>query len=367
LINAGITPDFAAFADPLHLKKHIEDIEDKIENVNLVINSRAENCIIDSKFKSRIIYLSETDSMAQWYKDLTSSEVGLYKSGGTISILSYYFAKALGFDPIIFVGLDLAFIGNKINADGLEAQMNADGSIHVGCSLHKQPMMVKGYNGKMLPSRDDYALFIRHFNDIFTAEDNPARVINTATSGALIHGVEYMDFKELVNVLNSQNVDVSVELADIFAKTTDKWLSWNNNVCEELKSQKEKIAKMDNTVKEVFAELQEICELFNEYKTNKENLGIIESKIEKTSDPIAEMRKAVLDDVFLSTYLQNEIWQYTQNYKANILPSLEDIRHNMTVERDFFKVVCWATENIDQWLEEALVKYEGKLPAYTQK
>ena len=243
LIEAGITPDFATFADSNHMIWHIKGIEDKLADVNLVINTRTENCIIDAKFGLKILYFSETDSLSHWVKDRTSENVGLYRSGGTISILSYYLAKSLGCDPIAFVGLDLAFIDNQVNALNSPYQQNADGTLYV-TGLIKKTALVNGYNGQTLQSRDDYALFIRQFNEIFTQEHNPARVINTATSGALIEGVEYMEFDELVKMLNVQNVDVTKALLSQFGQTKEKWQQLNSNVYQELRCQKEKISEM---------------------------------------------------------------------------------------------------------------------------
>ena len=186
LIKADIIPDFVTFADANYLMQHIEGLESYLPEINLVISSRADNSIFDKKFKSKLIYFSETDPLADWTNNIDSNiNIGLYKSGGTVSIQSYYFAKAIGCSPIAFAGLDLAFIDNKIYADGTKLNYDKKGGIDLGYSTaytNKKIVEVMGHNGKTVLTRDDYAIFIRHFEEFFASDDN-SETINTSLNG----------------------------------------------------------------------------------------------------------------------------------------------------------------------------------------
>ncbi|OGI24794.1 MAG: hypothetical protein A2287_03085 [Candidatus Melainabacteria bacterium RIFOXYA12_FULL_32_12] len=359
LIQEGIIPDFATFTDASNLSFHIEGIEEHLSKINLVINSRAENCIIQKDFKSKIIYLSETDLAAQWFRDHTSADVGLYKSGGSVSILSYYLAKAFGCNVITFAGLDLAMVNNKIYADGQDLQCNEAGDYVIPGKVIKKLMHVKGYNGQMLPTRDDYALFIRHFEEIFRQEHNPARIINTSTSGALINGMEYMEFDDFINIIGSPSFTISQELSEVIEKTQDKWAQLNDSIYPELKNQYKKIQEIDKLAKPVISELREVCVLFEDQEIN---FDIIEAKISPIKDSMAQVRNDVVKNVFLSIYLQNEIWKYTRQYNTSVLPNLDDVKANMKLELEFFTSVNLAIDNIIQSMETAFLILDKKIP-----
>lgn len=365
LINAEIIPDFAVFADSKHMLKHISGIENYLSKINLVINSRAENKIFQQDFKSKLIYFSETDALSGWIKNIVGEEIGVYKSGGTVAILAYYFAKALGCDPIIFTGLDLAFIDNKIYADGHELIVNSDGFVEVWQEdkkdyVSKKLMTVKGYNGEMLPTRDDYALFIRHFNEIFTQEYNPARIINTSVSGAYIEGMEYVEFNNIVENLSSQNLNTDEIIQDILNKASAKWLDSNNSIYYGLKNQAVKIRNIEKLSKNISEELKEICDLFEE---KDKKIDLIQNKAENIKDLMSDVRDEVIKNAFLSVYMQNEVWQYAKNYKTSILPSMDDINHNIKIEYDFFAIVHESSKIVAGLIEKFLAEYKIKLPS----
>ncbi|HBH18356.1 MAG TPA: hypothetical protein DDX14_05365, partial [Cyanobacteria bacterium UBA9579] len=328
--------------------------------INLVVNTRAEDCIIRENFKSKLVYFSETDTLASWFKEHMSGDIGIYKSGGTVSILSYYFAKALGFKLIAFAGLDLAILNGKIYADGQEANITDSGYYIVPNEYIKKLVQVNSHNGQMLTTRDDYALFIRQFEEIFTREHNPARIINTSTNGALINGMEYMEFDELLSILADQNSVLEQELSSVVEKTQDKWQQSNGSIYQQLKNQHELIKKVDQMAKPVQVALEEICSLFEDQEAKADE---IQAKIESIQDNLAQVRNDVISNVFLSTYLQGEVWKYTKQYNISAVPNLETIKANIQLELDFFTSVCWTTENIIKYMEESLPILESKIPA----
>ena len=352
LISSGITPDFATFADSDFMQKHIEGIEDKLTDINLVIASRADKTIAEHQFKNKIIYLSDTDGVARWLSELSTDNLNLYRSGGTITILSYYLAKALGCSTIAFSGLDLAFINNKANVYGEEVVENTlNGTVYVGSFLYKTPVNVLGYKGQTLMSRDDYALFIRQFNEIFTEEEKTARIINTSLEGALINGMEYMNFENFVLSLNNDKTDVSAIVAGYFNDTKLKWDAQLAKISRDLEKQFNTCQSIRNNSEIIYNELLQINSLL---ENATETIGEVDSKLEAVKNKMIDTRNTVINNIFLSTYLQSEIWQYAQKYNTSILPSIDDVRANMQLEQEFFKSVLDASDALNTSMQELL-------------
>ena len=268
--------------------------------------------------------------------------------------MSYNFAKVLGCNPIIFTGLDLAFIDNKVYATGQELVVDRNGYVQLGYDAFKKLTYVKGINGEKIPSRDDYALFIRHFEDIF-AKNTDTRIINTSIAGAKIEGMEYARFDDLIDTLTPCNIAVDAALDEVFSRTANNWQNLNSNVYLEFKKQLDQILEIDILATPVFAELNEICRLF-EAKDPKMN--IIQAKIQNIKDKIIYIRNKVVNNPVLSNYLQGEILQYAKSYNTNILPTIENVKQNMQTEYEFFNMISWATKNSTEWLNEAIQNFE---------
>jgi|GEM_PF-1939290 len=362
LVDAGIIPDFVAFADPINFPNFVKGTEEILENINIVMGTRADNSILNYKTASRILYFSDIDPIATHFQSNISDNVGLYKSGGTVSIMSYYFAKALGCDPVICAGLDLAFIDNKTYADGRELEVSPDGKINAICpdsvndTFNKNLTYVKDRNGQMIPSRDDYALFIRQFEDILEKEINP-RIINTSTSGAYIKGMEYMEFEQVIDSLDLSTINTNQILTDIYKKTDNNWGKASNTALQELIIQNEKIKRVDSNCKIIITELQDILGFIE----NKERTQEALNRLDNIKSEFISLRNTIIDNPYISTYMQPFIWTYSQTYKLSPIPDVEEIIFNMNLELNFFKQSAVATEEILHWMDQVLQKNKSEL------
>jgi len=364
LVGAGIVPDFLAYAEPVNFSNYVEGTEKTLENVNIVMGSRADNNIFSYKTASKVLYFTNIDPFARQFQSCISDNVGLYKSGGTVSILSYYFAKALGCDPIICAGLDLAFIDNKTYADGRELEILDGGKINAMCpgtqndSFNKNLTYVKDCKGQMIPSRDDYALFIRQFEDILANEDNP-RVINTSSSGAYINGMEYMEFEQVVKSLNLADIDTKQVLSNIYEKNTDNWSKSSEIALNELNILKKKVQGINNKSKTVITELQDILSSMENKERTQESLN----RLDIVKSELISLRNDVINDSYISNHMQRHIWAYSQSYKVSPIPDMEEIKFNMNLELEFFSKIILGTEEILQWVDQALKTNKSELSA----
>lgn len=325
LVTAGIIPDFTVFADAQHCLEQIQGVEDFIEKTNLILLSKAEHSLYKLKSKSKIIYFSETDSLSKLFKETSSQNPGFYKSGGSVSIISYYIAKALGFGQIAFSGLDLAFIDNKIFADGQTIK-------DIYESLKHTIIHVKDKAGNEIPTRADYAWFIRQFNEIFTEELNLARIINTSLKGAFINGMEYMDFSEFAKTLSGAKPNIDEIISSVSTETKESWNSAIINTYPKIKQACKELEQMSPDLSEISGEFAKICTELSEHgKTDYDA-----NAFEILNNKAIETRQIIINNVFLSNFMQYTTWYYTKNYVTKALPNKENVIKNIELDNYFF-------------------------------
>lgn len=329
LVKAGIIPDFTVFADAKGCAEQIKGVEDFIEKTHLVMLSKSDNYVYGLKSKSKTVSFLENDAFSKLFKNSEIENPGFYKSGSSVSIISYYFAKALGFEQIIFSGLDLAFIDNKMYADGSVFETNEAGKLK---NLNKKIVYIKDREGNDLPTRDDYALFVRQFSEILTEELNLAKIINTSLNGAYINGMEYKSFSETVATLSEVKPDVDKIISETYTETKENWDSALRIVNSEL-------IVIKNELKEIGEQSGTIYEEFNKICTELENTGNIScgsDNYDNLNNSVIDTRQKLINNMMLSTYMQDEIWKYTRNYITKSIPGKNDIIMNFNLDRDFF-------------------------------
>ncbi|MEI7473829.1 MAG: 6-hydroxymethylpterin diphosphokinase MptE-like protein [bacterium] len=351
LQEQNFIPDFMAFADAEKMFTLVDGFNDfkadqeYLKQNNMLVSSRADNHLFTKEFKSKTLYYTRTDEIGRWIKDSSKDELGLYESGGTVAIMCYAFAKVLGCKKIIFTGLDLAFINNKIYAHGTELKVNEKGEIDLGYTtpITKKLVIVKDKEGNNIPSRDDYASFIRHFEDIFSKKTENETIINTSLKGAYIKGMEYINLEEAIKEVELNNIDINSIIKTVSEDNNQRWNKALINIKESFSSQKQELIDIENSSKIIYDELKQICTMFG----NKElQNNLLQAKIENIKLEMSETRDKVIKNVFLSNYLQGELLDYTKKYKMAILPRLEDIKHNMFLEKDLFETFIKACEEL---------------------
>ncbi len=155
LVKADIIPDFTVFADAKYSQNQFQGMEKALEKTNLILLSKCDNYIYNLNSKSKILYFSEADSMNDIFRESGLINSCFYKSGSSVSIISYYVAKAMGFGKIIFSGLDLAFINAQTHASF--NSMNFDYFRFLKYFLQKSEELikVKDKDGSDLLTRED--------------------------------------------------------------------------------------------------------------------------------------------------------------------------------------------------------------------
>lgn len=346
LEQEGIIPDFTVFADAQNCYNYIDETHGILEKTNMIILAKGDFYVCGKKTKSKILYVNQSDKLSKLFENPLIKEQNLYKSGSSVSIIAYYTAKALGFSQIIFSGLDLAFVNNEIYADGQKFETTPEGQL---LNINKKIIYVKDKNGNEIPTRDDYAWFIRQFKEIFTEELNLARIINTSTKGAYIEGMEYKTLSEVLKDVSEDKPNVDKIIADTFAETQKDWEVILSDVYSKMNETNKDMQEIYKASNEIIAEFNKICSEYNEtgkttYRPDDYNL---------LNEKVIYTRQKLINNVFLGTFMQKPIWDYSKNYITKSLPSKEDIIKNFELEISFFNTTKTSCEYLTTVLNQS--------------
>ncbi len=314
LYKNGIKPDFVLFADVNSVNDNIKDIVEELKTTNIIADLRA-NSQVYSTFENILTYFSKNDLIAQNINNVSGNSFSLLETAGTATAQSYYAARLLGMTDIIFVGLDLVFKDNVIYADGKTVSSINDGKISIDNSKNyiKSLVTVKDLNGNEVKTRDDYALFIRQFEEIFEA-DSVANVYNVSDFAAFIKGMQYTSFDKIITSANNVEINIYNDILNFKAETAIKWNNIYQNILELLQNEKENLKEIsEKTFILLKREKDVITKLINNSADSDSNVKLADMTSEFT-----QLLPEIIKDAFLSQYFQSEFLSFVNMKNESI-------------------------------------------------
>lgn len=239
----GLKPDFLCIIEAFNSSRQIEGLD--LSDVNFITEPYSHSETRQFKFKNIYSHISANMPINHFWSDLTDENIEEYWSKGTVSYTALNSARILGFNKIILVGQDLAYIGGQcyskdsaykdlvcdynkeknsweIRAKDFEKFAYAISPCELPVvrermanrrleNLNKSLYYVKGINGDMLPTESVYASFIKPLSE-FAEHFKDRRYINTSLVGALIEGYENLSLEEALKDSDViVNEDFSIE------------------------------------------------------------------------------------------------------------------------------------------------------------
>lgn len=354
LADNGITPDFVTFADAVALEHQVKGAEEILKNTNIIMTSKTDSLIAELEAKNKILYLAETDPFTKLFNKNSSTDPGCYQSASSVSIINYFAAKELGFKTIAFAGLDLAFPGNQLYANGQDLKVDENGFIelYVGGNLLKTKKVeyVNDKDGNKLATRDDYLLFIRQFEDILEEEKSLIRVINTATSGAYVNGMEYLELDELLSGLDEQNINIDETISSISQNKGKDWSDCVEKVSEDIWGRISNVRQISEKVVLIRNDIKDMIGLIEKQPGKLPDYNLVNDLKAK----INAQRNEVIKEEILQNGLQGELWMYTKDYTTNNLMGREVVLSNLKAELRLFNRICGYSEKVLNTMESSV-------------
>lgn len=207
LWEANIIPDYAIFYDANGMQEQLQGIPAAVlEKITFLVSPFVPQCVFDSPASSKRLFLGQNNAQfADWMDSVLERKHQRLDGGGTVSIIGFQAALAMGCSPIILAGQDLAFPNNQVYAGGIALQQDDQGNLALTASetLYAQPETMSttiGQNGETLPTLKAYTSFIRHLEDLAVKNaqsKHPATLYNASLGGAQIAGFTLRDLAEL--------------------------------------------------------------------------------------------------------------------------------------------------------------------------
>ncbi len=218
-ITNGIIPDFVVGLDAENLAVTLAGLEEYLPKITYITDLRAESQAYNYNFKKILVSFASNDMVIKKIQE-HNNFMKLYECGGSSTTMAFVSAVKMGFEKVIFSGLDLAFKDNVMYADGEKINRISEDKIAI-YNVEKNLTKVKSVTGDEILTRDDYAAFITHF-EVLIKDLGYTEIYNTTSFGADIEGMRNLPF-ESISLLNTSNTTAIIlgELSPFKLETKD--------------------------------------------------------------------------------------------------------------------------------------------------
>lgn len=183
LISKGIRPDYVIVSDAF-VSSQIQGLEQ--EKVPILILATADRKISRNYAGRKYLVCQSGYEYASEYAEKCGYMC--YDSGGSVATLALDIAIRLKAEAIAFIGLDLAYYGNRAHASGTVHET------YRGFQHHQ----VEGVNGELLNSSQAFIRYREWMERRIQREDATMRIVDATEGGAKKKGFEVMTLKEFL-------------------------------------------------------------------------------------------------------------------------------------------------------------------------
>lgn len=207
ILEQGIKPDFLVSIDASDISYDTLK-KNKVNDIPLITVLQVNPQIVASN-KGPKYFLNMPD-ISQEFLGIKLETLPVSGSVATLCLSTAYY---MGCNPIIFIGQDMAFTGEKLHAGSCTIENEPD-----AINKYAGTRMIKEYYGGKVLSRSDYIGFLRWF-EAFIKYYSDITYINATEGGAYIEGALHISFKEVINQYNPiQKVIIEHNQKPIFSE-----------------------------------------------------------------------------------------------------------------------------------------------------
>ena len=194
LLDNDITPDFAVCMDAKFVGRTLEGLDEKLQNVNCIMNINSDSDILTKKFKKVFVSFPMNDMVINKLSQFNDF-IKPQESGGSATTMAFVTAVKMGFSKVVMTGVDLAFKGEQVYANGESYEKVSSDEMKIN-SITKNFVTVPSVTGTDVVTSSDYAAFIHHF-EVLIKDLNYVSAYNTSSFGANIPGMKNMSIDKI--------------------------------------------------------------------------------------------------------------------------------------------------------------------------
>ncbi|SHI42505.1 Uncharacterized conserved protein [Clostridium cavendishii DSM 21758] len=307
-------------------------VEGFIENTKapLLFYDGTNNLVVD-KHNGNKIFSSNNELL----DDIYGFSIDKLSSGGSIAHVLTVFAAYIGCSPIVFIGQDLAYTGEKGHAECAENNWQ---KLEFDNYKKKDDLYVKDINGDLVRTSvilDSYRVVLEEIIESFPEIE----FINATEGGAFIKGASVKSLKSVIDGFEKQEIipideylnseDKTEETIKILEKTVNS-LDKTINLCKRGKHllddfYKAYRSKVNGNLSKYINELDKIDKSIRE---NMCNLSVIESQLFETTYSIENSNEFLV----LSIDTKGKIFEKNISKNRAIYDGLEGVCKKSFIE-----------------------------------
>ena len=236
LQHHGIEPHIVVSTDPTELNlKHFEGLTPAPETI-LAFDPEVYHAIPAQWSGPRRFLNLEKTILARWL-EISAGPFGFLPKGSSVGHTAFFLAREMGADPIIFIGLDLAFnqdggathtAGSALHRQHSAIENNTNAALlgprHGSEAMNESIAWVAGTHQDFVPTSQVMALYINQFADAIACTS--AKIIDATEGGALIPGVEVTPLQEVISKYQpcADNISNDLQSLQSFKRNTARLL-----------------------------------------------------------------------------------------------------------------------------------------------
>lgn len=209
LLSEGIVPEFAVTLDMTEASASCFRGFSIPPEVALAFDPDAWYEVAREFAGPKVSYQSDIE-IDRWSRSFLGDR-GTIEKGLSVAHTAFYFARATGADPILLVGVDLAFPGDRTHAEGVT--MTWGGSTE---GLGVGWVEIPGVSGRPVRTLPAFKSFVTAFESAILS--TRAKVVQTSEIGALIRGAETLPLAAAVERHLPRHAPVAERLQAAFAR-----------------------------------------------------------------------------------------------------------------------------------------------------
>lgn len=192
LMGLGITPDYVVFLDAQsNMTQQIKGLEN--ESVPIICASTAYKGIAMNYKGPKYLICQKGYDRAEQYA--MENQVRSYETGGSVSTIALDMCLQLGCREIAYIGLDLAFTGQRTHANDTACVKDAP---------EEDVLLVESTDGEMVSSSRLFMIYREWIERRVQQEDAAGRVYDATEGGAKKKGLIIKTLRELFEKWSNQ-------------------------------------------------------------------------------------------------------------------------------------------------------------------
>ncbi|MDJ0865271.1 MAG: DUF115 domain-containing protein [Myxococcota bacterium] len=223
LRRAGIRPDLVHVVESKDVSHQLEDGAD----TSLVVPPSVHPRLFEVPVAARFVSYPAPNALGRWIAGALGDEQWL-PGGATVAQSAVHLAVALGANPILLIGQDLAFTGGRVYASGSAYDMVSFEEVEPGRYVFRgleekkallgiepppEPappgdlVWVEGWDGDRVPTSKLYASFAEYYRAIGAwLAQHGLRLVNCTEGGARLPGLDHQPFEATLRTLPARRV-----------------------------------------------------------------------------------------------------------------------------------------------------------------